>query len=327
MWQKRQPQGQFHYPVSFIIRWNHVFLQPLCKLALYHRSNQVHQPSPYLSQLKCTQTHKRNIKDLGADFACVSFYKMFGTPTGLGCLIGRREAFQLLLQHRQTSLHRSPSSLSLDSSLAPEETTHGQRKWGSANVLLPPAPARVASDHRPSAPAGYFGGGTLDSWLPGSNFSRPRESLAVMVDGSEHFRGICALLPGFKELQRVGGVAAIQRHCSSLRTELLRRLRSLVHTGPHSNHWSQTTCRPVIELYDWSDSSSSEAPRVGRVGSLAHRVHQTRRVTPNKEEQLSSSSSSIVAFNVLRPDGSYVGYAEVAKLAGLNTPPIQVHLY
>jgi len=31
-----------------------------------------------------------------------------------------------------------------------------------------------------------------------------------------------------------------------------------------------------------------------------------------------------IAFNVLRPDGSFVGYNEVAKLAELSVPPLQL---
>ncbi len=33
---------------------------------------------------------------MGPDFACVSFYKMFGYPTGLGALLARRDALALL---------------------------------------------------------------------------------------------------------------------------------------------------------------------------------------------------------------------------------------
>eukprot|EP00049_Salpingoeca_infusionum_P008967 m.148774 g.148774 ORF g.148774 m.148774 type:complete len:1156 (-) comp14191_c0_seq1:1422-4889(-) len=38
-----------------------------------------------------------NLSDMQADFVCVSFYKMFGLPTGLGCLLVARSASQHLL--------------------------------------------------------------------------------------------------------------------------------------------------------------------------------------------------------------------------------------
>jgi molybdenum cofactor sulfurtransferase len=41
-------------------------------------------------------TSELDLGAVGADFACVSFYKMFGFPTGLGALIARREALDRL---------------------------------------------------------------------------------------------------------------------------------------------------------------------------------------------------------------------------------------
>ena len=41
-------------------------------------------------------TNRLNLTDTPTDFACVSFYKMFGYPTGVGCLLARREALARL---------------------------------------------------------------------------------------------------------------------------------------------------------------------------------------------------------------------------------------
>ncbi|MDT8340376.1 MAG: aminotransferase class V-fold PLP-dependent enzyme [Longimicrobiales bacterium] len=41
-------------------------------------------------------TNPFSMNEAGADFACVSFYKMFGFPTGLGALLARREALEAL---------------------------------------------------------------------------------------------------------------------------------------------------------------------------------------------------------------------------------------
>ena len=40
--------------------------------------------------------NRLNLAETPADFACVSFYKMFGYPTGVGCLLARREALARL---------------------------------------------------------------------------------------------------------------------------------------------------------------------------------------------------------------------------------------
>lgn len=37
-------------------------------------------------------TNRLNLAETPADFVCVSFYKMFGYPTGVGCLLARRDA-------------------------------------------------------------------------------------------------------------------------------------------------------------------------------------------------------------------------------------------
>jgi selenocysteine lyase/cysteine desulfurase len=41
-------------------------------------------------------TNKLDLQQVKPDFACMSFYKIFGYPTGLGCLLVRKEAFELL---------------------------------------------------------------------------------------------------------------------------------------------------------------------------------------------------------------------------------------
>lgn len=118
--------------------------------------------------------------DLGvADFAVVSFYKLFGAPTGLGALFARREAALELLSRKRES--------------------------------------------------GYFGGGTVErvsasvvDWCVVK--SNVEEAFA---DGTPHFVGLAHLQRGFEELQRVGGLVAIERHAGVLGDELERRLRQL----------------------------------------------------------------------------------------------------
>lgn len=41
-------------------------------------------------------TNKLDLKEVKPDFVCVSFYKIFGFPTGIGCLLVRKDKFQKL---------------------------------------------------------------------------------------------------------------------------------------------------------------------------------------------------------------------------------------
>ena len=211
---------------------------------------------------KAASTGPVNLRELDPDFACVSFYKLFGLPTGLGCLFVKRTAVDTLMMGTSSS-------------------TNGGGGEDDARLR------------------GYFGGGSVDSILSGRDFAVRRSEptpLASLQHGTAHFRGIASLLAGFGELDRLGGMAAIRRHTDSLSAELVRRLRQLRHDNGRS---------AVVIYGDWS--------------------------TYNEKEASSSYSSSTqqcpgptVAFNILRADGSFVGYNEVSKLASLNRPPIQL---
>ena len=63
---------------------------------------------------KAACTTEVNLKELDPDFACLSFYKMFGEPTGLGALFVRRSGTDCLLQ---TSRHQYFGGGSVDAVL------------------------------------------------------------------------------------------------------------------------------------------------------------------------------------------------------------------
>lgn len=50
----------------------------------------------FLDTAAYAPTNPLDVGAVGPDFACISFYKMFGYPTGLGALLARREALQVL---------------------------------------------------------------------------------------------------------------------------------------------------------------------------------------------------------------------------------------
>ena len=184
-----------------------------------------------LDVAKAACTEPVNLRELDPDFACVSFYKMFGVPTGLGALFVRRTATALLVPTMTTEKH---------------------------STTVPKAIAE--SNHR------YFGGGSVDVVLSGKDFvvgrnlgqssssvasdiTRP-SSLASLTQGTIHFRGITALPLGFRELRRLGGMEMIQRHTSALVQELVRRLTSL----RHGNNV------PVIDIYGaWGEPRNKKS--------------------------------------------------------------------
>ena len=49
-----------------------------------------------LDAAKYVSTHPLDLSQINADFICVSFYKIFGYPTGLGALIAKKNAMNIL---------------------------------------------------------------------------------------------------------------------------------------------------------------------------------------------------------------------------------------
>jgi len=131
----------------------------------------------------------------------------------------------------------------------------------------------------------YQGGGSVDVMVPGLDVCVPRsEGLTRLTHGTCHFRGIQALGHGFDELDRRGGMHRIHDHACSLARELTHRLESLRH---------RNGTQAVILSGAWADPTQREV------------------------------AGPTVTLNILRHDGSFVGYNEVSKLALLWNPPLQ----
>ena len=114
---------------------------------------------------KAASTSSINLRKLDPDFACVSFYKMFGAPTGIGALFVKRSSKQLLV---------------------PE--------WTETNVL----------EQKQKGRRRYFGGGSVDIQLPTRDFVRLRSSLDSLVHGTINFRSILSLRLGLQEIDLLG---------------------------------------------------------------------------------------------------------------------------
>ena len=135
-----------------------------------------------------SQVHLPTLISGGPDFAVVSFYKMFGTPTGLGALFVKK-------QHRKSKRNITQTNESQEACLVEQN----------------------------ASPRHFFGGGSVDVVLPGEDFVVTRNAsltvsttndnehidIGAMEHGTQHFRGIASLSHGFQELDDVGGMKAV----------------------------------------------------------------------------------------------------------------------
>jgi len=177
-----------------------------------------------LDTAKAASTSRVDIPSLSPDFAVVSFYKLLGSPTGVGALFVRKRN------------NNQPSD-------ATDEEPF--QKDGVA--------FQVDVDRKVSSRQ-YFGGSSVDVVLADEDYAIPRGlqetragencetvHLGVMEHGTQNFRGIINLIPGLEELDRLpyGGMSSISRHANCLAAELASRLMALKHDN----------AKPVVQIY------------------------------------------------------------------------------
>ncbi|KAL3771912.1 LOW QUALITY PROTEIN: hypothetical protein ACHAW5_008025 [Stephanodiscus triporus] len=244
------------------------------------------------------------------DFVAVSFYKLFGSPTGLGALFVRR-------RRRRSRQDEAMGDVTAGGDYV-------QQLGGGVTL------------ERARPPRHFFGGGSVDVVLPEEDYMVPRNSkmysivdnvnggldedehidLGVMAHGTEHFRGIINLVDGFQELDDLGGMgmASSNTHalilpCQLVVSPLLRWLiLALVIISDHSTCLAAELVRRLREL-------------VHENGVQVVRLYGQWGCFTGKDDRYPGPS---VAFNIYGRDGSPVGYDEVSRLACLNRPPIQL---
>lgn len=162
----------------------------------------------------------------GPDFAVVSFYKLFGAPTGLGALFVKRNHRQNRPNRATLRENRTRESMPLEARLREENGITVKRKVVEGMQL-----------EWSSSPRHYFGGGSVDVVLPEKDYVAARNSsvttltdnhyheqyedehvdLGALIHGSEHFRGIAQLVHGFQEIDDYGGMEKVSSRdpCSS----------------------------------------------------------------------------------------------------------------
>ncbi|KAA8491032.1 Molybdenum cofactor sulfurase 3 [Porphyridium purpureum] len=125
------------------------------------------------------------------DLAVCSFYKMFGTPTGLGALVVR---------HRSAAHDR----------IVNESSRQPCARFGGNSVHA------------------VFLGGQKGMASARPHVERRHQRIEHLLEyGTPHYQGIAALPDGFQFLRSRGGLARIRAHAEELYTVALRRLRSL----------------------------------------------------------------------------------------------------
>ncbi|XP_064644455.1 molybdenum cofactor sulfurase-like [Lineus longissimus] len=132
----------------------------------------------------------------------------------------------------------------------------------------------------------YFGGGTVLVNLSKERFHVPRPDLAERFeDGTIAFLDILALKHGFDTLAKIGGpMTTVSHHTYALAKHVFSHLRSMTHPNG----------APVTELYTGTDFSNI------------------------------AKQGNIVNFNVLRSDGSYVGFSQVDRLAQIHNIHLRI---
>lgn len=145
--------------------------------------------------------------------------------------------------------------------------------------------------------------------------------MAGLEDGSSSFLAAVAALQGFAAVRRAGGLAAADAHACALARCLAAELAALRHHNGarvailySGIGGAVSSCVCCVACAD-----SSSAVLVGARGGAATGA-ATDAAAPAAacDGCWRASWGAVVAFNLLRPDGSWVGYNEVAQLAGLR---------
>lgn len=137
----------------------------------------------------------------------------------------------------------------------------------------------VRTDAAQTLQKSYFGGGTVAASIADIDFVRKRESIEQWFeDGTVPFLSIAALRHGFEVINQLG-ISNIARHTGSLVAYTQSKLVSFRHSNGEQ----------VCVLYGKQNIEGIWSP--------------------------SCKQGPTVTFNLKRPDGSWVGYIEVEKLA------------
>ncbi|KJE95109.1 molybdenum cofactor sulfurase [Capsaspora owczarzaki ATCC 30864] len=255
------------YPLDWINQLQSAQLQFCPTPATQHNPAQERQP--FANTIVCIDassmaaTAAIDLSEHPADLVALSFYKLFGYPTGLGALLVRRTS-------------------------------------------------RVV----PLMTKSYFGGGTVEAASATDPFHAPRRDLSARLeDGTLNFQAIAALPLGFAWLDamaRHGQQAAASDQLTS------HALRLAVTSGDVSSFRAMHLIALHTHALAVVLARHLEALR-SRNGAPVCCLYLGLQTPGEQPHPLRfDSHGAIVTFNVLRADGSTVGYREFEKLAAVR---------
>ena len=133
-----------------------------------------------------------------------------------------------------------------------------------------------------------------------------RQGHSGLEDGTASFTAVAAAVHGFTLIQSLGGFRAVGRHAGCLARYLAESLAEMNHSAQSAEGLAEGGCGrgpPVAELYGWGPLGQRDGDqRLERLPS------EPCRTLPEE------SHGPTVTFNLLRPDGSYVGFEEVGAV-------------
>ncbi|KAJ9562674.1 hypothetical protein OSB04_007834 [Centaurea solstitialis] len=203
-----------------------------------------------LDAAKGCSTDPPDLSKYKADFVAISFYKLFGYPTGLGALIVRNEAAKLL-----------------------------KKTYFSGGVFCQPNVQFFSLSLKGNVINSRKFSGTVAASIADMDFVKRREGIEESFeDGTLSFLNIASIRHGLDILNTLSTLA-ISRHTSSLARYTRNMLLALRHADGEE----------VCKIYGLNYLKASY-----------------------------SGLGPVVSFNLKRPDGSWIGYREVEKLASLS---------
>ena len=283
----------------------------------------------FLDAAKYASTHPLDLSQTGADFICVSFYKIFGFPTGLGALIVKKRSMQMLDPTKRgyfgggslaflSKKYHSFKTQPIPSQEATTTTTSTTTNTTTTTTTSTYANAIINDDVVTDADSRIY-------------------HRDAFVHGTNHYQGIASLSVNFEMIERLGGMNAISKHCMSLALELADRLHRLRH---HDG-------TPVVQLYGAWNRLLKWAPRTAN-GYIAitdflrtiQRIEEGKdglNVDDNIGIESETLNGPVVTFNILIPsstvsaasnavvvESTFVPYVDVAEACASANPPIQV---
>lgn len=183
-----------------------------------------------LDTAKAAATSDVNLSTIvpgGPDFAICSFYKMFGSPTGIGALFikkqGRKKRTHGKLENVDTAAqddnHNATSTIEgVESMIVTNQSTRNYFGGGSVDIVLPHVDFTVKRNERMMPP----------NQFASKYYSTELIDLGALNNGTQNFRGINELVPGFREIVVVGGMSKVGV------TILVNYLRFFLNRNLHS---------------------------------------------------------------------------------------------